>query len=370
MIISSRYGDEFGKRIFEEMRKYKENVKHLNFIYRIFPDDESIVRFSDPPIYSIRKGEVLFLPTCEKSRKEIEKDGQIVFVNRGASGKNWKPVHEFCNALFATNYLKNDMGAERVCIILPNMPFAKQDKIFYDNEGRMVDGQPITVKQARKILKEVGVDLLISITPHDFRKTGWIIKDEDPELGWRRNEKNQIIDSEGKVILPEPEDWTNFAYAIDVMPEVVEYVFSNLDNPFVVGGDRSVEKAVRMVKEKYNVNGTYSEKFRDRYWGNINLSIDNLPPDLSAYDIVLLDDVIITAGTMKKAIQIIKQRNPKSITCAAVHGEFSYNKEGKSGLDVLREEGANVVVTNTIETPVSFIDITPKLAEKLYEIYK
>lgn len=330
-----------------------------------------MVRFSGPPLYSITKGKIRFPRTSQKVRESV-KGNYVVFVNRGASGKDWKPVHEFVNAWASAKYLKEEMGAEKVCVIMPNMPFAKQDKYFYDEEGNRVE-EAITVKYIRSVLKNFSnADLLISVTPHDFRKTGWIVKDENPEMGWKRNEKNQIVDSEGRVILPEPENWTGFAYAIDVTPKLVEYVFKELENPYVVGADKSVKNVIKEIKEKYaNIDGTFSEKFRNKYFNEmLEVEIKDLPKSLKGLDVVLIDDVIITAGTMYKQIQEIKKRNPKSITCAAVHGEFSYNQQGISGLDVLRNEGANVIVTNTIETPVSVVDVTPEVAKELYELFK
>lgn len=373
MLILSRYGDEFGQKLFERVKDYKEGVQHFPFNYRVFPDDESLVRFSDPPLYSVKKGEVWFPPGSEKIRAAVKNDSSVVFVNRGASGRNWKPVHELLNAQFATQYLKDKnqgFGAERVCLIIPNMPFAKQDKIFYDDKGNMFDGQPITITYAREMLRK-HADLLINITPHDFRKTGWIMKNEKmaPEL--KIDAQGRVLDAKGRVILPFTEDLTNFAYAIDVTPELVEHVFSGLGNPYVIGGDKSVKSAILSIKERYaNVDGTVAQKLRDRNFNEmLETSIGDLPADLSRYDIVLLDDVAITGGTMVGALKEIKKRNPRSITCAAVHGEFSYNKYGSSGLDVLKQEGADVVVTNTMETPVSKVDVTGQLAEKLYELY-
>lgn len=371
MIILGRYGDRFTENLYELMKKYRENVSYFPFSYRIFPDDECLVRFCDEPYLAITKGEIRFPHHSEKVRDAIKKDPNVVFINRGASGYKWKPVHEFVNALFSSRYLKEEMGAEKVSLIVPNMPFSKQDKIFYDEEGRKVDGAPITVKMARSFLKQYA-DLLVSFNPHDFRdRTGWIVKNENTIAGAGKDNEGRILDDKGRVILPEPEDWTGFAYAINAMPVLIEYVMKQVENPFIIGADQSVKFAIKNILEKYgNIGSADVKKQRNKYQDYLTTSeINNIPRDLSNYDVVIIDDVIVTASTIENILDVIEKYNPRRKICAAVHGEFSYNiKKGKSAYDLLKERGAEIIVTDTIETPVSKVSVVPLLAEELNKL--
>ena len=45
-------------------------------------------------------------------------------------------------------------------------------------------------------------------------------------------------------------------------------------------------------------------------------------------------------------------------------------KYGKSGLDVLMDAGADVVVTNTLETPVSKVDVTEDVSNGIKKLYE
>jgi ribose-phosphate pyrophosphokinase len=171
------------------------------------------------------------------------------------------------------------------------------------------------------------------------------------------------LDEKGRVILPEAEDWTGFAYAINAMPLLVKYVLNSLENPYVIGPDQSIKNAIETACPEIKVK--YAEKHRDR---NESLEVESKIelPDMKGYDAVLFDDTIQAGTTMYNVVEEVKKRNPKSITCAAVHGEFVFNKKlGKSAYDLLKEAGADIVVTNTIRTPVSKVDVVPLLVKKL-----
>lgn len=371
MIILGRYGDKFAEGLYELMKEYRENISYCPFSYRIFPDDECLVRFCDEPYLAITKGEIRFPPQSEKVRDAIKKDPNVIFINRGASGYKWKPIHEFVNALFSSMYLKKEMGTEKVSLIIPNMPFAKQDKIFYDKNGRKVDGAPVTVKMARNFLRQYA-DLLVSFNPHDFRdKTGWIVKNENTIPDTKKGERGCILDENNRVIIPEPEDWTGFAYAIDATPVLIEYIMEQIKNPFLIGADQSVKSVIKNILERYkNVSSADVKKQRDKYQDCLTTSeIGEMPKDLSNQDVLIIDDVIVTASSMENILDNIEKYNPRRKVCAAVHGEFSYNiKRGKSAYDLLKEKGAEIIVTDTIETPVSEVSVVPLLTEELYKI--
>jgi phosphoribosylpyrophosphate synthetase len=373
MIILGRYGDMFTQSLFEQMRTYKEKVSYYPYSYRLFANDELLSRFSDPPYSAITArgsiesdADIRFSPGSKKLRDSIKNDSNVVLVVRGASGTKWKPVHEIFNTYFSSKYLKKEMKAVHVTAVLPNMPFGKQDHLFYDEE-ELIDGAPITLKYARELLKEYA-DLLISFNPHDYRdKTGWIVKNENTITGAKKDEQGRILDSKGRVYLPEPEDWTGFAYAIDAMPLLAKYVIDLLHNPLLIGPDRSVENAVKKFSDKVLV----ADKIRDKHE---RLNVDSkisLYDDMRVYDAILFDDTIQAGTTMNNIVQELRlhEKPPRSITCASVHGEFVYNRKlEKSAYDILVGSGARIIVTDTIETPVSKVSVVPLLAEELNKL--
>ena len=379
MIILGKYGDTFAQNLYEQMRMHKEGISYYPYNYRLFANDELLPRYCDPPYLAITgKGsrdtdaDIRFPPGSDKIRSAIKNDPNVVLVVRGASGYKWKPVHETFNAYIASKHLKNQkygMGAEYLVLVLPHMPFGKQDHLFYDNDGKLIDGAPMTLKDAREFLKQYA-DRLISFNPHDFRdRTGWIVKNEKTIPGATRDEGGRILDTEGRIILPEAEDWTGFAYSIDAIPTIVKHIISSVKNPLFIGPDKSVENAIR----KFSENPLIADKKRDKYDSSNVQSKITLPDEMRGCDAVLIDDLIQEGNTMNNVVrELIAHKNPpKSVTCGAVNGEFVYNRKlEKSAYDVLTESGAKIVVTDTIETPVSKVSVVPLLAKELYKLTK
>ncbi len=377
MIVLGRFDDSFAQSLYEQMRTYKEGVSYYPYSYRLFANDEPLPRFCDPPYLAITgKGSrdtdaaIRFPSGANKIRDAIKKDPNIVLIIRGASGYKWKPVHEIFNAYVGSKYLKKEMGAIKVALVLPHMPFGKQDHLFYDyDDSGLIDGAPITLKYSRELLKE-NADLLISFNPHDFRdRTGWVVRNETSIPGATKDGMGRILDEKGRVILPEAEDWTGFAYAIDAMPTLAQYVINLLPNPLFIGPDKSVENAIRKISDKALI----ADKKRDRHDSSNVTSKITLYDDMRGYDAVLLDDLIEEGNTMSNIVkELIADKNPpRSVTCAAVNGEFVYNRKlEKSAYDILTDGGAKLVVTDTIETPVSRVSVVSLLAEELHKLIK
>jgi len=361
--------DTFTKNFYEEIRKYAENVSYHPFEYRVFSDGESISRFCDEPKKFYLAEKAIFPCSAKEIRNTIKRDPNIVLVFRGASGYKWNSANDIFSLWVDSKYLKEKMGAKHVTAILPDMGFGKQDKLFYDHiTGELLDGSPITVDEARELLHQ-WIDLLISFNVHDFRyKTGWIKKDETTIPGATKGVNGSILDERGRVILQNAVDWTNFAYSIDAMPLLIKYVVNLSSNLLFIGPDRSVENIIR----KYSNRPLIADKIRDRRESLDTKSTIELPDDMTCYDVALIDDRIDAGNTLNNIAKMVgtHARPPRSIICGAVNGRLVYNdKLKKSALDILRgESGTRVIVTNTVDTPVSEVHVESLLAEELYRL--
>lgn len=70
----------------------------------------------------------------------------------------------------------------------------------------------------------------------------------------------------------------------------------------------------------------------------------HLVGDVNNKDVIIIDDMIDTGGTLIKAVDMIKSQGAKRIFCFATHGLFS--GEALSNLDKsLLDE---IIITNTI----------------------
>lgn len=81
--------------------------------------------------------------------------------------------------------------------------------------------------------------------------------------------------------------------------------------------------------------------------------------EVKGKNVLILDDMISTGGTMIRAVENVKKGGAKKVLCAATHGFFL-----KGSLERLRSLCDGVFVTNSIPGPASEVDFMPVLKEK------
>ena len=83
--------------------------------------------------------------------------------------------------------------------------------------------------------------------------------------------------------------------------------------------------------------------------------------DVSGKNVLILDDMISTGGTMIKAVENVRKGGAKKVLCAATHGFFLNDSLAK-----LRKITDAVFTTNTIPNDAAEVDIVP-LLKKMFE---
>lgn len=91
--------------------------------------------------------------------------------------------------------------------------------------------------------------------------------------------------------------------------------------------------------------------------------------DVSGRDVLLIDDIIDTGGTLCKAAQLLRENGAKRIFCYATHGIFT------KGTEELKENFDKILTSNTHfpkenGNSVETIDITSLFAEAIYRAQK
>src|SRR3989344_1548390 len=113
-------------------------------------------------------------------------------------------------------------------------------------------------------------------------------------------------------------------------------------------------------------------KVRDVYRENVSEALDMIG-DVKGRDVLLVDDMIDTAGTIVGAANLLKRRGAKSVSAAATHGLFSnpaLERINKSDLD-------DVFITDTVSLKgeilknpkFKLVSVAPLLAEAIKCIY-
>jgi len=148
----------------------------------------------------------------------------------------------------------------------------------------------------------------------------------------------------------------------------VDYIKAkNLPNPIIASPDVGGVARARSYAEKLGYDLVIVDKKREK----ANESeVMNIIGEVEGRDVVILDDMVDTAGTLTKAADVLKAKGANSVMACCTHGVLSgpaYERIDKSALDEL-------VITDTIPqsqthdkvTVLTAADITAKAIKRIY----
>lgn len=228
------------------------------------------------------------------------------------------PNNKILPLMFMAETLK-ELGANKVCLISPYLPYMRQDK-------RFKPGEAITSVLFAKNLSN-WIDYLITIDPHLHRI----------------QHLSEIYSIDSLSVLHSTK-------------KIAKWIRNNVDSPFIIGPDEESQQWVAEVAEIAVAPYAIIKKTR---YGDREVSIS--VPDIN--DIsktpVLVDDIISTGISMLAAIQQLLFKGLRNPVCIGVHALFD-----NEAYDSLLLAGAqNVITCNTIPHPSNKIDITDIIVE-------
>lgn len=210
--------------------------------------------------------------------------------------------------------------AADVIMVIPYLGYARQDKEF-------LKGEIVTSKVIAKLFKSVGVSRLIVVDIHS---------------------KTALAHFKGKKV------------NISAVPVLVKYARrERLKDPLVVspdlGGTDRAKKFAELMKTDYiSLN-----KKRDRKTGRVNIEDSEL--DVKKRDLVIVDDMISSGGSIIKATEFLKRKKCGRIIVCCTHALLIGEAEKK----ILRSGVEKVISANTIPGKTSVADVSGIIADEL-----
>ena len=221
--------------------------------------------------------------------------------------------------LFLARTLK-ELGAEKVTLIAPYLGYMRQDKRFHA-------GEAVNSNIYASVLSGF-IDALITIDPHLHRHA--------------RLEEIYSCDCS----------------VLSATPLMAQWIAQNVHNPLIVGPDVESEQWVKAVAEQAHAPYIVLSKTR-RGDNDVEISV----PDIEKHKDktpVLIDDIISTAGTMIKTIELLHQQGCAKILCLATHGVFANDAYER----LLKAGAAKIVTANTIPHTSNGMDVTSLLLKE------
>ncbi|MBT6108156.1 MAG: ribose-phosphate pyrophosphokinase [Campylobacteraceae bacterium] len=219
-------------------------------------------------------------------------------------------------------------SAGTINAVIPYFGYARQDK-------KAAPRVPITAKLVADMLEVAGVERVITLDLHAAQIQGFFNIPVDHLTGS-----------------------TLF----------VEYIKSkNLKNPIIASPDVGGVARARTYAESLGFDLVIVDKKREK--ANVS-EVMNIIGDVQGRDVIILDDMVDTAGTLTKAADVLKAKGATSVMACCTHGVLSgpaYQRITDSALDEL-------VITDTIPlkaehdkiTVLTASEITAKTISRIY----
>jgi len=224
-------------------------------------------------------------------------------------------------------------SARRVVAVLPYFGYARQDR---KDEGRT----PITAKLVSNLIREAGADRVITMDLHAAQIQGF-------------------FDIPVDHLQAAPAFYTHFE----------RLGFSNMT---LVSPDLGNVKRVRAYAEKMGCDLAIIDKRRT---SGSTAVVENVIGEVEGRDVLMIDDMIATAGTVCEAARIVNKRGGRSIRAAATHAVFAGPALDRMEVAPFTE----TVVTDTIPLSnearqrlpnLKVLSVAPILGEAIARIHK
>jgi len=282
---------------------------------------------SDPSLFS-SLASALPAEMGELEQRRFPDNENYLRVNSDCQGKDififcnlFRPDDKILRLIFLTDTLK-EMGANKLVLITPYLPYMRQDKQF-------LSGECVSSKPFSKLLSSC-LDGLITMDPHLHRY--------------------HALD----------DIYTLHSKVVSAAPLIAHWIEQHIPNPILIGPDIESEQWVSQVATLAKAPYEILNKIRH---GDKDVEISTPSnSDLQHKTPVLVDDIISSGRTMIETVKRLQEQGMKKPTCIGVHGIFS--GEAYQALAAI----ADIVTTECIPHPSNRIDIAQPIADAANEL--
>jgi ribose-phosphate pyrophosphokinase len=210
--------------------------------------------------------------------------------------------------------------SSKIYAIIPYMGYARQDRQF-------LSGEVVTMSIVARMLRSAGAKKIV------------------------------VVDIHSKIAL------NHFKIPkenISAIPELAKYFKRmKLKDALVVSPDMGGALRAKRFASLINTDFIALKKSRNRKTGKVVIQSSKV--DVRGKDLILVDDIISTGGSIVKAAQFLKKQKCKRVFVACTHGLFVEGAEKK-----IKNAGVSrIISTNTIPRNTSKVDISGVIADSI-----
>ena len=210
--------------------------------------------------------------------------------------------------------------SSKVYAVIPYMGYARQDREF-------LGGEIVTIGVVGRLLKAAGVKKVLTVDIHS------------------------------KLALKELKISSENVSAMDVLVKYFKKL--KMKEPLVVSPDMGGQERAKKFANLLKTDFIALKKHRDRKTGKVNILSDKV--DVKNRDLILVDDMISTGGSIVKATQFLKKQKCRRVFVACTHA-LLVNDAAKK----IKKAGVSQIVsTNTIPGESAKVDVSRVIADAL-----
>ena len=208
-----------------------------------------------------------------------------------------------------------EAGAKEVTTVIPYMGYGRQDDAFES-------GQPVSARAVAQAVS-TGTDRVVLVTPHESAVTDFF------------DVPCTVVDAAPRLAAPLPE----------------------LSDPLFLAPDAGAVELADSVRDAYG-RGETDHFTKTRHSGS-EVTVEPHDAEVAGRDVVVIDDIVATGGTMSGAIAALEE--PIRVFVACVHAVFAGSARTKLG----RAGVERIYATDTVERAESTVSVAPVIADAI-----
>jgi ribose-phosphate pyrophosphokinase len=226
-------------------------------------------------------------------------------------------------------------SAEKITVVMPYCSYARSDKKW---RGRM----PISGKLLAAFLEAAGMDRILGIDFHSSQFEGFFSLET-------------VVDH---------------LRTLPLIANQLKKLGFNSENSLILPGDEGFHKKAEELGKRLGLEVGSVEKIR---LTSDQVKIHSIGGLVEGKRIIVADDEVCTAGTIRAITEKLEELKAESVTVAVTHGLF----QGKAFYNLSHPLIKEIIVTDTLpipdeiqeRLPLTIISVVPLLAAAIKEIY-
>jgi ribose-phosphate pyrophosphokinase len=217
-----------------------------------------------------------------------------------------------------------DNGAQHICAVVPYLCYARQDRVF-------LEGEVVSIDLVAKLFKTVGVKHIITLDIHSQRAMSYFTSIQN----------------------------------VSSVPLLADYASKmKLHDPIAVSPDAGGANRAMEFARHLDIDVLALKKYRDRATGEVTVD-EKLDMDISKRDVIVIDDIISSGGSIIKAAEVLHKKGVGRIFAMCAHALLIREAAQK-----IKSAGVqDIISTNSVPGEYSKVELSSEIALALKSRY-